>query len=29
MTRWIALFALTLVAVPTQAAEPFFFQPKD
>jgi len=29
MTRWLALFALTLVAGPSPAAEPFFFQPKD
>ncbi len=29
MTRLIALFALTVVAAPTRAAEPFFFQPKD
>ena len=29
MTRWPALFALALVAGPSPAAEPFFFQPKD
>ncbi len=29
MTRWIALLTLTVVAAPTPAAEPFFFQPKD